>query len=95
MAGQHRYVCSAFVTDYRFMTLTPNYMIILLRLQSTVYSITAHGTQAYKEVSIMFNFVTDSISSGLSTISGFDQNQSSLPHWYFVLGSGYVLVVSS
>jgi hypothetical protein len=43
----------------------------------------------------MFNFVTDSISSGLSTISGFDQNQSSLPHWYALLGSNYVLVVKS
>jgi hypothetical protein len=43
----------------------------------------------------MFNFVTDSISSGLSTISGFDQNQSSLPHWYAVIGSNYVLIVKS
>jgi hypothetical protein len=41
----------------------------------------------------MFNFMTDSISSGLSTISGFDQNQSTLPHWYIAFGSHFVLVV--
>lgn len=43
----------------------------------------------------MFNFLTDSISSNLSTISGFDPNQATLPHWYFVAGSNYVLVVAS
>ena len=43
----------------------------------------------------MFNFVTDSISSSLSSISGFDANQATLPHWYFVVGSNYGLVVSS
>jgi hypothetical protein len=42
----------------------------------------------------MFNFISDSVSSSLSSATGFDQNQSALPHWYFVIGSGYGLVVS-
>jgi hypothetical protein len=41
----------------------------------------------------MFNFMNDSISSGLSSVSGFDQNQSSLPHWYVAVGSGFGIVV--
>ena len=40
----------------------------------------------------MFNFMNDSISSGLSSVSGFDQNQSSLPHWYVAVGSGFGIV---
>ena len=43
----------------------------------------------------MFNFVTDSISSSLSSISGFDANEATLPHWYVLAGSNYVLVVAS
>jgi hypothetical protein len=42
----------------------------------------------------MFNFLNDSISSGLSAVTGFDHNEATLPHWYVLFGSSYVLVVS-